>query len=79
MTTYYIIPAALFAATDWTASDYANVGPVLIVAGTYAGSYAVNTAILDSDACFEKFRTLLESMTVADIDQSEFNKAETEE
>lgn len=47
--------------TEWQASPCCNVGPVPIYSGQYAGSYAVNTAILDTDKCFEKYRILLEA------------------
>ena len=82
--TYFIMTAdelAGFEATYGTgikASDYAYVSPVLILSGDYNGCYAVNTAIIDSDPCFEKFRTILEALPTAELDLSELNKV-TEE
>lgn len=60
MTNFFIVSAIIFDTTDWQASPCCNVGPVKIYSGPHAGSYAVNTAILDTDPCFEKYRSLLE-------------------
>ena len=76
MTPYYIIPQALYEATDWQASDCCNVGPVEIQSGAHAGSYAVNTAIFDSDASFEKFRELLEGCETAELTREELTNIE---
>ena len=73
----FVIPASIFVATDWQASPACNVGPVPIHSGPHAGSYAVNTAIFDSDPAFESFRALLESLPVADLAPVDLTEPET--
>ena len=82
--TYFIMTAdelAGFEATYGTgikASDYAYVSPVLILSGDYNGCYAVNTAIIDSDPCFEQLRTAFEALPTAELDLEELNNVEEE-
>lgn len=67
MTKFFIVPQALYESTNWKASEFCCVGPVPIYTGPYAGSYAVNEAIFDSDPCFEPFRAILEPLTRAEL------------
>lgn len=67
----FIISSELQASTDWQASPWCNVGPVIIYSGTYSGQYAVNTSIFSSDTSFESFRTLLEAQPVAAVNVSD--------
>lgn len=64
---FFIVPKETYESTDWQASEYANVGPVLIKKGDFAGSYAVNTSIFKSDKCFEKYKILLDTFSVNDL------------
>ncbi len=76
MQTFFIIPRALYEATDWQASECCNVAPRLILSGAHAGSYAVNTALFQSDPSFEKFRDLLEALETAELSASDLNPAQ---
>jgi len=67
MKTFFIIPQQTYQNTNWAANSCCNVGPVAIYNGPHAGSYAVNTAIFDSDGSFEQFRSLLESLPQAQL------------
>ncbi len=72
MPTFYLISPKLNTTTDWQAAPYASVAPALIHSGEYAGWYAVNSAIFDTDACFEKFRAVLEALPQVDLEREAF-------
>lgn len=76
MTTFFIIPNADFQSKDWKVNEFLNVGPVQIYSGTYAGSWAVNTAIFGCDKVFEAFRTTLEAYPTAELTTEELTPTE---
>ncbi len=69
---FFIVPDGVVASTNWSAGRYLSVGPRKIWQGTHAGSYAVNTAIFDSDPAFEQFRAQLETLPTAEVTAEEF-------
>ena len=79
MTSYAIMTADQLASLEKIygpgiqAADYAFVSPVKILTGNYAGEYAVNTAVYDSDECFEQFRTVFKDFPVVELDLATLN------